>query len=80
MRIVPILLAAAIVSPAVAAEPAKPGDDKDKMVCKRETPIGSLIASRKRCMTKAQWTQMERDGNEEARKMIYDNQGRPSGQ
>lgn len=80
MRIVPVLLAVAMVSPALAADPAKTGADKDKMICKRETPIGSLIASRKRCMTKAQWAQVERDGNEEARKLVYDNQGRPSGQ
>ena len=80
MRIVAILLAAAIVSPAIAADaPAKAVADKDKMVCKRETPVGSLIASRKRCMTKEQWAQAERDGNEDARKMIYDNQGRPTG-
>lgn len=80
MRIAAILLIAALASPALAADAAKPGADKDKMVCKRETPIGSLIASRKRCMTKAQWAQVEKDGNEEARKMVYDNQGRPSGQ
>jgi hypothetical protein len=41
-------------------------------------PIGSLIASRKVCLTKSQWAQREKDGNEEARKMIYDNQGRPT--
>jgi hypothetical protein len=78
MRIAAILLAAAVVSPALAAEQPKPADDKDKMICKRETPVGSLIASRKVCLTKAQWVQREKDGNEEARKMIYDNQGRPT--
>lgn len=76
-----LLIAALLLSaPLHAAEAPKPGDGKDKLVCKREVPIGSLIASRKRCMTKAQWAQFERDGNEEARKMIYDNAGRPSGQ
>ncbi len=76
-----LLIAALLASPALAApEPVKPADVKERMVCKREVPIGSLIASRKRCMTKAQWELMERDGNEEARKMIYDNAGRPSGQ
>lgn len=78
MRIAAILLAAAVISPAIAADEAKPGDGKDKLICKREVPIGSLIASRKTCLTKAQWVQREKDGNEEARKMIYDNQGRPT--
>ena len=70
-------LLACLLLPA-AADP-KPGADKDKLVCKREVPIGSLIASRKRCMTKAQWDALERDHNEVARKMIYDNMGRPPG-
>jgi hypothetical protein len=75
-----LLILSLLATPAIAApDAAKPGADKDKMVCRREVPVGSLIASRKRCMTKEQWAQLERDGNEEARKMIYDNQGRPTG-
>ena len=72
-------LLACMLLPAAAEPAAKPGADKDKLVCKREVPVGSLIASRKRCMTKAQWTALERDHNEVARKMIYDNMGRPPG-
>lgn len=53
-------------------------DPKDALVCKRETPIGSLIASRKVCLTKAQWEARTRDGNEEARRQAYENMGRPS--
>jgi hypothetical protein len=81
MRIVALILAAAVASPALAADSKvqqQVGADKDKLICKREVPIGSLIASRKTCLTKAQWVQREKDGNEEARKMIYDNQGRPT--
>jgi predicted secreted protein len=80
MRILAAILAIAVAGPALAADTAaqKPGEDKDKLVCKREVPIGSLIASRKVCLTKSQWAQREKDGNEEARKMIYDNQGRPT--
>lgn len=73
MRIAAILLSAAIITPAVAADnKAKPGADKDKLICKREIPIGSLIASRKVCLTQAQWTQRIEDGNREARKMMED--------
>ena len=77
MRIIALLLAVAVATPALA-DKANVGADKDKLICKRETPIGSLIASRKTCLTRAQWVQREKDGNEEARKMIQDNAGRPT--
>ena len=84
MRIGSFILAVAVAMPALADTPRPPpaqaGADKDKLICRREVPIGSLIASRKMCLTKAQWEARARDGNEEARKMVYDNQGRPSGQ
>ena len=76
------LLAVSMMGAASAQAPSgnpKADPSKDKLICKREVPVGSLIASRKRCMTKAQWAALERDGNEEARKMIYDNAGRPTG-
>lgn len=75
MRIVMVLLAFAVSSPALAGNDAKagqPGADKDKLICKREVPIGSLIPTRKVCLTKAQWTQRIEDGNREARKMVED--------
>ena len=85
MRTVFALLACACVAAAAyAADPKpatqQPGADKEKLICRREVPIGSLIASRKMCLTKAQWEARARDGNEEARKMVYDNTGKPSGQ
>ena len=82
MRISLFVLALAIGAPAFAdtpAAPPRPGADKDKLICKRETPVGSLIASRKVCLTKEQWVQREADGNREARKMVEDNTGRPTG-
>ncbi len=83
MRTSFFILAMAAAAPAIAADAkpadAKPAADKEKMICKREVPVGSLIASRKTCLTKAQWVQREKDGNEEARKMVYDNAGRPTG-
>lgn len=72
MRIAAILLAAAIAAPAFAANTAKTDADKDKLICKREIPIGSLIASRKVCLTKAQWDRRIEDGNRETRKMMED--------
>jgi predicted secreted protein len=72
----PAPLFAQDAAPAAGAE--KPAE-KDKLICRRETPIGSLIATRKMCLTKTQWAERERVGNDVARQMVQDNQGRPSG-
>ena len=85
MRIALFILAVALSTPALAADTSKastaeqPAANKDKLICRREVPIGSLIASRKVCLTKAQWAAREADGNEAARKLVYDNMGRPPG-
>lgn len=85
MRHALFIAAIAVSAPVLAfsaskSTTAQPGADKDRLICRREVPIGSLIASRKVCLTKSQWEARARDGNEEARKMVYDNQGKPSGQ
>lgn len=75
MRFAAIVLAAAIAFPAIAAETptmVRVGGDKDKLICKREIPIGSLIATRKVCLTRTQWEQRIEDGNRETRKMMED--------
>lgn len=56
--------------PVAAAEPAR-----ERMICRRETPIGSLIARRKMCLSAAEWEKRAKDGNETARKMAYENMG-----
>ena len=75
---------ASIAAAAYAADPkpatAQPGADKDKLICRREVPIGSLIASRKICLTKSEWDRRETDGNDIARKFVYDNASKQSGQ
>jgi hypothetical protein len=67
------LLLLAPTEKALTTEP-----QKEAMICRREVPIGSLIASRKICLTKDQWQRRIADGNEEARKMVYDNMSRPN--
>jgi hypothetical protein len=61
--------------PSAAPDPTEP---KEKLICKREVPIGSLIASRKICLTKSQWEARAKDGNDQARKLVDDNAGRPA--
>lgn len=64
---------------AVAQDPSpagqKPVDDKEKLICKREVPVGSLIASRKMCLTKSQWRKRSDDGNATARSLVEDGAG-----
>ena len=61
-----------------AGDPSAPQapEAKEKLICKREVPIGSLIPTRKICLTKSQWDRRGQDGNDAARKMMMDNMGK----
>ena len=59
-----------------STEPRSSEPVKDKLVCKREVPIGSLIASRKMCLTKTEWRKRTDDGNATARRLIEDGTSR----
>lgn len=84
MRLSVACLTLAVTLPVASFAPAQaegakseaPAPAKEKVICRREVPIGSLIASRKTCLTKAQWAERERFGNEIARKMVSDSAGR----
>lgn len=76
LRISLLILALTMSAQALSADkPAQPAAGEDKLICKREVPIGSLIASRKRCMTKAQWERMAEDQQYETEKMVEKNRG-----
>lgn len=66
---------AASPPPAAQAAPT----DAERLICRREVPVGSLIASRKVCLTKAQWEARTRNGRDTAQRMVEENQGRPPG-
>lgn len=70
-----VVLAATPASAVPQASAAAPGADKDKLICKREIPIGSLIATRKMCLTKEQWRKRQDDGNATARGLVEDGAG-----
>ncbi len=71
------LLALLLAAPneSAAAQPSKPGAAKEALVCRREVPVGSLIASRKICLTKSHWQKRSDDGNAPARGLIEDGAG-----
>ena len=79
MRASVMILALAISTPGLAssdtAAPAQPGAAKDKVICRREVPIGSLIATRKICLTKTEWQKRADDGNATARQLVEDGAG-----
>ena len=66
-----LLLAGLQAEPAPTSQP----EQKEKLICKREVPVGSLIATRKMCLTKTQWRERADVGNEVARRMMMDNMG-----
>ena len=55
-------LAAAVVAvgPAYAAGKSDP----NKVVCKREVPTGSIMDGKKVCRTRAEWTRIQRYGED----------------
>ena len=82
MRIAMTLLLVALSAPAIAADSKADKKDDNRVICRREVPIGALIASRKVCLTKSQWEERATRGNEEVRKQMEDNAARnptPSG-
>ena len=80
MRIAPTMLLIALGAPAFAADTkTASAKDDNRVICRREVPVGSLIASRKVCLTKSQWEERATRGNEEARKQVEDNTSKQSG-
>jgi hypothetical protein len=75
MSLVAVLVAAALAMPAMAMEDPKPGADKEPLICKREVPVGSLIASRKLCLTKTEWRKRADNGNATARGLVENGAG-----
>ena len=80
MRILMTMLILAVSTPAFAADTkpqaGKQGGSDNPVICKREVPIGSLIASRKTCLTKTEWEARAVHGNEEARRQMEENAAR----
>jgi hypothetical protein len=55
-----ILAASVAFVPAMAAEPPKAqktANDPDEKICERITPVGSRLATKRVCATRAEWEQ-----------------------
>jgi hypothetical protein len=56
-----LVLAAAATSSAVyAEEAAKKDKDPDELICRYERKPGTRLVTTKRCLTRAQWADMQR--------------------
>ena len=51
---------------------------RTELVCKTSIETGSLIAKRKTCLTRKQWAYVNEAHEDEARKLMMDNMGKPT--
>ncbi|UVO54923.1 hypothetical protein [Sphingomonas sp. SUN039] len=64
------LLPATLVAETKTATPAAKGrDDPDRVICRRESITGSLVQTRKVCMTRADWIARSRGAQEAGQQM-----------
>lgn len=57
------------VPAAAPAESAVPKSDVDKLECRRQETIGSRLQTRKVCLTKEQWFQVEQQYKEKVQQL-----------
>ncbi|MCF2515952.1 hypothetical protein LVY65_12890 [Sphingomonas sp. G124] len=66
MRIAVVVFAALALVPAVAAAEVKKTDNKDpnRIICEKQEVVGSRLATKKICMTAAEWDDRKREDRE----------------
>lgn len=53
-------------------------DPMQDMVCRKSPETGSLVKTRKRCHTRAQWQYLDEENQRASNRFVDDNRGRPS--
>jgi hypothetical protein len=63
MRVAIVVFAALSLAPAIAAAETKKADTKDpnRVICEKQEVLGSRVATKKVCMTAAQWEDRRRE-------------------
>lgn len=66
MRIAVVVFATLALVPAVAAAEVKKTDNKDpnRIICEKQEVVGSRLATKKICMTAAEWDDRKREDRE----------------
>lgn len=67
------------MSPAFGKEQDKVDANGEKLICRRDADIGSLIPKKKRCYTKAEWEAIGLAARANATHIVQDGTGRPAG-
>lgn len=73
-----VFMAAAAPALPAAATPVPPPAEA-KLFCRREPVTGSLVSTKKRCMTKLDWARTGDTSRQFARDMVDGNRGVPAG-
>ncbi len=71
--------AAISAEPQPAAVPAAQAPAKEKMICRRDKEIGSLVATKKTCHTKSQWQYIDDTNQTFANKLVDDSRSKSGG-
>ena len=66
MRVATVIFAALALVPAIAAAEDKKADTKDpnRMICERQKSTESRVATKRVCMTAAEWDERRREDRE----------------
>lgn len=72
-----LFAASALAAQTPPTAPAPAPAPAEKRICRTEAPTGSLIASRKRCYTKAEWDNLAAGARAVTERFTDDNRSRP---
>jgi hypothetical protein len=61
IKLIASLTVLALATPALAQEKPRKGLDPNRVICRTQEVLGSRLQSERKCMTAAQWTQLQRD-------------------
>lgn len=80
-----LLIAAAALAPAAAQTPATataaaPVDKSKEIVCRRDKETGSLVKSKRTCLTRQQWAYVHNTNQQIARELNDATMSRPGSQ
>jgi hypothetical protein len=70
MRVAIVIFAALALVPAIAAAEEKqaPAKDPNRIICEKQEVVGSRLATKKICMTAAEWAERKREDREAVEK------------
>jgi len=80
MRFALVFAAAAVIAaPAFAADTWSDGAGKEKLICKKEAEIGSLVKKKKTCLTAEQWKRVAEGAQAMTERMQDESRTKQSG-